>query len=307
MPELPEVQTVVDDLNKKIKGDIIVDFWSDWKKAIKQPSYDQFIRDIKNKKILKAWRLGKNLFIDLSGGKTLYIHLKMTGHLLVKDQENIKTKKQKNTHFSDKVNQYIHHIFYLMQKSKIKAQNDNAKLKIEKKFNKTLEFSDLRKFAKIILIDTEKIKELPEIKKLGVDAMSPGFTLKKFQELLTKRKNKKIGLVLMEQELIAGIGNIYRSEILFESGIDPQRIVSSLRKNEVEKIHSQIKKVLEKAILMRGTSDSDYRDTSGAPGKFQQVLSVYNKEGAYCKKCGTIVERFKMGQRSVFYCPKCQH
>jgi len=287
MPELPEVQTVVSDLNEKIKGDIIVDFWSDWKKAIKEPSFDKFVRNTQNKKLLRAWRWGKNLFIDLSGGKTLYIHLKMTGHLLIKSKIKNQKSKLRSNYFEDKVNQYIHHIWRL-------------------KSGRTIEFSDLRKFAKIVLVDTKKIKDLPEIKKLGIDAMDSEFTLKKFREILTKRKNKKIGLVLMEQESIAGIGNIYRSEILFESGIDPQRPVSSLKENEIEKIHSQIKKILKKAIHLRGTSDSDYRDTSGAPGGFQNVLKVYNREKENCKKCGTIIKRMQMGQRSVFFCPKCQ-
>ena len=225
MPELPEVQTVVSDLNKKIKGDTIVSFWSDFPKAIKningeKPSHiatqnvaGRFQKEIKGRKILGARRIGKNMFIDLSGKKTLYLHLKMTGHLLVKraitnNQETItkgkninsKNKKlQTKNYFDDRVNKYVHHIWYL--------KTQNAK-------RIALEFSDMRKFAKIVLVDTDKILELPEIKKLGIDAMDPKFNLQKFTEILEKRKNKPIGIVLMEQESIAGIGNIYRSEIL---------------------------------------------------------------------------------------------
>jgi formamidopyrimidine-DNA glycosylase len=293
MPELPEVQTIVDDLNRKIQGDIIAGFWSDWPKAIKGVNLKKFEAEINGKKILKAWRIGKNMFIDLSGGKTIYIHLKMTGHLLIRTQDT-KNKKQKNkNYFNDRVNQYIHHIWKL-------------------KSGKTLEFSDLRKFAKIVLIDTDKVMELPEIKKLGVDAMSKEFTLGKFEEILEKRKSKKIGLVLMEQELIAGIGNIYRSEILFDAGIHPERLVGDLKKVEVKNIYTSILRILRKAIKMRGTSDSDYRDTSGAPGNFHKILKVYRKDGEMCscvrkkKKCDTIVKRIKIGQRSVFFCPKCQ-
>ncbi len=307
MPELPEVQTIVDDLNKKIKGDTIVGFWSDWKKAIKHPVYAKFARDIKNRKISRARRIGKNIFIDLSGGKSLYIHLKMTGHLLVKNQETVNSEQKRvanklipkklKSYFNDRVNQYIHHIFYL--KSKIL----NTKYKIP---DTTLEFSDLRKFGKIVLDDTEKINNLPEIKKLGVDAMSADFTLNKFQEILNKKNNKPIGLLLMEQELIAGIGNIYRSEILFEAGILPERKIASLSPEEIKNIYQNIKKVLKHAIKLRGTSDSDYRDTSGAPGGFQKVLKVYNKENAKCQKCGRIIKRLKLGQRSAFYCAFCQ-
>jgi formamidopyrimidine-DNA glycosylase len=287
MPELPEVQTIIADLNRKIKGDIITDFWSDWPKAIKGKTLAAFKKEIKGQKILGARRIGKNIFIDLSGGKTLYIHLKMTGHLLVKRAITKKQETKTKNYFNDRVNQYIHHIWYLGK-------------------NKTMEFSDVRKFAKIVLDDTEKINNLPEIKKLGVDAMSPQFTLNKFQEILDKRKNKAIGLVLMEQELIAGIGNIYRSEILFEAGIAPTRIIKKLKDSEIKKIYQAIKKVLEKAIRLRGTSDSDYRDTSGAPGNFQKVMRVYRQTGKKCPKCDTIIRRSTLGQRSIFFCSKCQ-
>lgn len=282
MPELPEVQTIINDLNEKIAGDTITGFWTDWAKTIKGLSAGNFEKQIKNKKILKVRRIGKNIFIDLSGGKTIYIHLKMTGHLLVKN-ENIKTNK----YFSERVNQYIHHIWRL-------------------KSGRTLEFSDLRKFGKIMLVDTENVKNLKEIKELGIDALDKEFTLEKFQELLSKKPKTPIGIFLMDQNLLSGIGNIYRSEILFEAGASPWRKNKDVSLDEKRKIYQAIGKVLEKAIKLRGTSDSDYRDTSGAPGGFQKVLKVYNRKGEVCKKCGGKVKREKLGGRSVFFCEKCQ-
>lgn len=287
MPELPEVQTIVSDLNRKIKGEVITDFWSDWLKTIKGITLGKFKETLKGKKILEVRRIGKNIFVDLTGGKTIYMHLKMTGHLLVKGKkENVKGKNGKD-YFKDKVNQYVHHIFYF-------------------KSGKTLEFSDLRKFGKIVLADTGKIREIKEIKKLGVDALSKDFTYGKFEELAQARKNIPIVNFLIDQGIISGIGNIYRSEILFESGIMPQRRVKTLSLVEKKAVHSQILKVLKKAVKLRGTSDSDYRDTSGAPGNFQKVLKVYRRDGERCKKCQGMVKRIKMGQRSVFYCPSCQ-
>ncbi|MDP1845350.1 MAG: bifunctional DNA-formamidopyrimidine glycosylase/DNA-(apurinic or apyrimidinic site) lyase [Candidatus Moranbacteria bacterium] len=286
MPELPEVQTIIDDLKRKIKGDVIIDFWSDWKKAVKMP-FEKFAKEVKDKKILSASRIGKNIFINLSGGKTIYIHLKMTGHLLVKSKiQNPKSKTDGKDYFNDKVNQYIHHVFYL-------------------KSGRTLEFSDLRKFGKIILADTNKIGEIKEIKSLGVDAMSKEFSLEKLSELLDGKKTK-IKLLLMDQSKIAGIGNIYVSEILFESGILPVRPADKIDKEERKNLYKSIKKVLLKAIELRGTSDSDYRDTAGAPGEFQEVLKVYRRAGKKCPRCGTIIQREKIGQRGTFYCPVCQ-
>jgi formamidopyrimidine-DNA glycosylase len=286
MPELPEVQTIVDDLNRKIKGDVVVGFWTDWKKTIRMP-IEKFEKEIKGKKILSASRIGKNIFINLSGGKTIYIHLKMTGHLLVKRKaKSEKRNIDEDDFFSDKVNQYIHHIFYL-------------------KSGRTLEFSDVRKFGKIILADTEKIKEIKEIGSLGADAMSKEFTLEKFDEILDKRKTI-IKLLIMDQSKIAGIGNIYASEMLYEAGILPTRPAEQVSREERKKLYQAIKKTLEKAIKLRGTSDSDYRDTSGAPGEFQKVLKVYRRAGKKCRKCGTIVQRIKLGQRGTFFCPVCQ-
>jgi formamidopyrimidine-DNA glycosylase len=286
MPELPEVQTIIDDLNQKIKGDTVAGFWSDWKKSIRMP-VEKFAREIKGKKILGASRIGKNIFINLLGGKTIYIHLKMTGHLLVKSEiRNPKSETRGKDYFSEKVNQYIHHIFYL-------------------KSGRTLEFSDVRKFGKIILEDTGKIAEIKEIKSLGVDAMSRSFTFEKFDEILDAKKTK-IKLLLMDQSKIAGIGNIYASEILFEAGILPGRPAIDTSQEERKMLYKSIKKVLKKAIELRGTSDSDYRDTAGAPGEFQKVLKVYRRAGKKCAKCGTIVQREKMGQRGTFFCPVCQ-
>lgn len=309
MPELPEVQTIVGDLKRKIKGDIIIGFWSDWSRAIKGISGKFFSSEIKGRKILDIKRKGKNIFIDLSGGKTIYIHLKMTGHLLVKRvksqisnyklQTNQKNKNQNNRrdYFDERVNQYIHHIWHL------KVSGSKGQMS---KYNKTLEFSDLRKFGKIILVDTERIGEIKEIKKLGVDAISKEFTLNQFRGILLKRSRKLIGEILIDQELISGIGNIYRSEILFEAGILPQRRAENLSDLEAKKLYKAISKILQKAIRLRGTSDSDYRDTTGAPGNFQKVLNVYQREGLFCRKCKESVKRIKMGQRSVFYCPNCQ-
>ncbi|MFA5994167.1 MAG: zinc finger domain-containing protein, partial [Parcubacteria group bacterium] len=155
-------------------------------------------------------------------------------------------------------------------------------------------------------VNTEDIAQLPEIKSLGMDAMDSQFDFKFFDALLEKKKKMAIGILLMDQHLLAGIGNIYRSEILFVAGVLPERKNETLTLAERKKIFQAIRSILKKAIRMRGTTDSDYRDTSGAPGGFQKVLQVYGKTGEKCQKCATIVARSKMGQRSIFYCPVCQ-
>ncbi len=282
MPELPEVQTIVNDLNKKVVGEQIVGFWSDWKKNVR-PSFPKFKKEVVDAKIVSARRIGKQIIIDLSNKNSILIHLKMSGHLLFKPYSGKATVE-----FSEKVNQYIHHIFTF-------------------KNGATLEFSDLRKFGWLGIVKTEEVKNTKEIQNLGVDALSSSFTFKKFKEILNKKQKSIIGMVLLDQSLIAGIGNIYRSEILFSAGVNPKRKVFDLSKKEIEKIFKAIKSILKKAVKMRGTSDSDYRDMEGKSGNFHKVLNAYHREGKKCKKCKTTkIIREKLAQRSIFFCPKCQ-
>ncbi len=282
MPELPEVQTVVSQLERKLVGKTIVRFWSDWKKKVLTP-YARFLRTIKGATVLGTRRLGKHIVIDLDNGFSLVAHLKMTGHFLVKDNHNRTSK----AFIEDRVNGYIHHIFTFQDGT-------------------TLEFSDMRKFGWLQVLPTTEVETLPSILSLGIDALSTKLTQSCFEALLLPKKRRSIGETLLEQERIAGIGNIYRSEALFLAGILPTRIISTLSVAEKKKLLLSIKHVLRQAVRLRGTSDGDFRDTDGLEGRFQKTLHVYGRTGKPCKKCGTMVERKKLGARSIFYCSRCQ-
>lgn len=282
MPELPEVQTVVTQLDRKIVGKTIVKFWSDWKKKI-LPSYAVFAKTAKGAKVRAVRRLGKHIVIDLRNGHSIVAHFKMTGHFLVKDRRNRKAK----AFTQDPINGYIHHIF---------AFSDGT----------TLEFSDMRKFGWLRAVKTSAVETLPSIASLGIDALSPQLTEERFQALFSKKQEHRIGTALLEQNLIAGIGNIYRSEALFLAGILPTRRIGTLAAAEWKKLCIAVRKVLRKAVKLRGTSDGDFRDTDGLQGGFQRTLHVYARTGEPCKKCGTMILRKKIAERSVFYCPQCQ-
>lgn len=282
MPELPEVQTVVTQLGQKVVGKTIKSFWSDWKKNI-FPSYAVFAKKTKGASVLSTRRFGKHIVVDLDNGYSIVSHLKMTGHFLYKTKQN----RESRVFTEDSRNGYIHHIF---------AFTDGA----------TLEFSDMRKFGWLRIMKTGEVETLKSIAELGIDALSPKLDQKMFHALLSEKKTRPIGVVLLEQHLIAGIGNIYRSEALFLAGVLPTRRIDTLTKKEWPKILPAIKKVLRTAVKLRGTSDGDFRDTDGLEGRFQRTLHVYGRTGKPCKKCGTIVLRKKLGQRSVFYCPRCQ-
>ncbi len=317
MPELPEVQTIVGDLNKKIIGKRIVGVWFDAPKLIKRPKAEDLENQIKGLRIKEIKRRGKNILIYLGKPKTansksadnkqlaaddmlLLIHQKMTGHLLVGKWSVRKTKTRmrlsedgRNSVISlikgplnEKVNNYIHVIFYL----------DSGE---------QLALSDLRKFAKVVFGKRNEIENIPELKKLGIDPLDGRFTFEKFNKIIRSLPGK-IKQILMDQEKISGIGNIYSDEILWKAQIHPLRRANSLSEGELKKIYKATGGILKKAIKLRGTSISDFRDTAGKSGNYGNVRSVYRKEGRPCPVCGGKIERIRIGGRSAHFCPVCQ-
>jgi formamidopyrimidine-DNA glycosylase len=273
MPELPEVQTIVNDL-QILTNDTIIGFWTNFKKAIKTEAFE---KEIAKRKIVNIKRVGKNVIFELDNDNFVIIHLKMTGRLILAKNQKTNTEPSEEKH--------LHHVFYLKKKGSLK-------------------FYDIRKFATLELVSHEKLSEISKAK--GIDPLSKDFTLKKFTTILQNKKKKNVKEVLMDQSTISGIGNIYASEIPYDAKISPLRKAESLSKDEIKTLHKSIVKILKQAIKMRGTSFSDYRDAQGKKGGFQNKLKVYGKAGKKCDKCGTIIEKVVVGQRSTFFCPGCQ-
>lgn len=295
MPELPEVETIVRSLNKTILGRKIENGWSDWEKIVKKPSnFEEFRRKIKGRKIKKIWRRGKNIIIELSENRSLLIHQKMTGHLLIGNWKFLPAGRRGKTGnwtpvlkgpLEDSVNRFLHLIFWL---------DDGRQLAL----------SDLRKFAKVELFNQAELQK--ELSSLGPEPLDESFTFKKFKEILGQRRGK-IKQVLMDQEVVAGIGNIYSDEILWEAKINPLRKVDNLKDDELLKIYKAVPKVLSRAIKLQGDSMSDYRLITGEKGHYQEVQKVYQQEGRPCqRKDGGIIKRIKIAGRSGHYCPQCQ-
>ena len=284
MPELPEVQTVVDDLNRKIKNRKITGVWTDARKIVRG-SFPDFRKSVIGRKILRVERRAKNILIYFDSGKLMLTHLKMTGHYLVGrwDLRKPKPTPVSDGRLSEKVNAYIHVVFVL----------DDGRM---------LALSDLRKFAKIMFGDVDDI--CANLKDLGPEATEISF--KDFDRLLEKSR-KPIKKLLMDQNLIAGIGNIYSDEILFDAKIHPLSLAGSLDPERRKRLYRSIKKILKKALELRGTSVSDFRDTSGVEGDYGLRRLVYRREGKPCPgKCPGKVKRIKIGGRSSYYCSDCQ-
>jgi len=286
MPELPEVETTIRDLKKKVLKRTFLDVWTDFPKMIKSPkSFEEFKKKIKGKKILDIRRVGKNIVFDLSGDLSLLIHQKLTGHLLYgkwQEKDGKWEAKIKGPLKDDPMNRFLHLVFQL----------DNG-------FQIAL--SDLRKFAKVELTDSETLKK--ELSSLGPDPLKISF--EEFKKRLTSKKGK-IKQVLMDQKVISGIGNIYSDESLFEAKISPLREARTLKEKELRALYNALGKVLKKAIEVQGESISDYRLPSGEKGGFDPLRKVYRRKGEKCPRCGAIIKKVKIGGRSAHFCPKCQ-
>jgi len=289
MPELPEVETIVRDLQKEVLGRAFIDVWTDFKKIIKLPkSFEQFKKEIKGKKIQKIWRRGKNILINLSKNNTLLIHQKLTGHLLLGKWQQKEGKWEATIPGplkEDPMNKFLHLIFWL----------DN---------NQMLALSDLRKFAKVELLNKDTLEK--ELSSFGPEPLEKDFTFEKFKEVLDKKRKGKIKQVLMDQEVIAGIGNIYSDEILWKAKIHPFKEIKQLSDEEIKRIYNAMREILPKAIKLGGESISDFRRISGQRGYFDKERKVYRREGEKCSRCGTIIKRVKLASRSAHFCPHCQ-
>lgn len=279
MPELPEVETTTRGLRKAILGLVIKDVWTDLASHDKRQSgnisnpkfFPIFKKEILNKKVLSVERRAKNILINISGNKTILVHLKMTGYLFYGKNPKIK---------------FAHVIFSLSNK-------------------KFLVFSDLRKFGKITLLETATMHESKHLNNLGPEPLANNFTLEKLKERLNKKPNGKIKTTLIDQSIIAGIGNIYSDEILWRAGVNPERKVSDIKETEMKIIFKAIKETLAKGIDFGGDSMSDYRNIHGLPGKFQLHHKAYRRTGEKCRKkgCKGIIKRKIVNGRSAHFCP----
>ncbi|MBU1090076.1 bifunctional DNA-formamidopyrimidine glycosylase/DNA-(apurinic or apyrimidinic site) lyase [Patescibacteria group bacterium] len=286
MPELPEVETQVRDLQFLI-GRKILEVSSNTKKAF-TPRFSEFKKRIENKKILAIERRAKYIIFTLtsklthhlSGGLTsarktqkLLIHFRMTGHFLI-SKNSIPLEKS------------VRHFFKLSGGT-------------------WLQFSDIRKFGTLRLVSERDFQNLPEIRKLGAEPLSKNFTFTKFREII-QPKTGKLKSALLDQKIIAGIGNIYADEICFAAGLHPASQIEKLNPCDIEKLFCEIRNQLRKGIRNRGTTIGEFVDVRGKIGKNQNSLAAYRRHGKECKICGTILRKMKISQRTTSFCPKCQ-
>lgn len=267
MPELPEVETIRRGLEKRILAKKINRVEINTDRMVKKPSLKRFKEEVEGKNFTQVIRRGKYLILALSSGKKIVIHLRMTGQLIY---------GRKDT------------------KNRVSFLLSNGKY---------LNLNDKRHLGEIRLV--ENWEKVPGIAKMGMEPLEDSFTLKVFGEMLNKKK-ARIKPLLMNQEFLAGVGNIYAQEALFKARIHPERHAHRLKRDEVKALFSEIRKVLKKAIDYKGSSFSSYVDAQGRRGSFHSRLRVYGRAGESCIKCKTPLEFIRLAGRGTSFCPKCQ-
>ncbi|PIX62447.1 DNA-formamidopyrimidine glycosylase [Candidatus Uhrbacteria bacterium CG_4_9_14_0_2_um_filter_41_50] len=280
MPELPEVETIRRGLQKAIIGKTI-DF-VEIKDGKPLRGAEDFEDQIKDQITDSIERVGKLLLIKFESGLYLAIHLKMTGQLIYQDKENEIIGGHEVPGVDQ--NKYTRVIFNFTDRSK-------------------LYFNDLRKFGYIELIDEEQKNRVWA--KFGPDPTNPDFSLEIFIDQIKNRK-ASIKSILLNQQLIAGIGNIYADEACFAAKIRPDRATDSLTSDELGRLSAAIVDILNKAVEVGGTTFRNYVGADGKRGNYSDLLCVYGRAGLECLVCGSEIQKQKTAGRGTHYCPACQ-
>ena len=271
MPEIAEVRVVAKVLKKNLLGKRITKVQVLYSGVIDE-DINIFMRDIENKTFKDITTCGKWLLFNL-GEKTMLSHLRMEGKY-----------------------------FYVPSGEKI-TKHDHVIFNLDNGYD--LCYNDVRKFGKILTIDTNKVKDCPYIKKLGLEPDDKKLTS---TYLLEKLKAKKIPIkeALLDQTIINGLGNIYANEVLFAASINPFKRACDIKENEATKIICEASRIIARAFELGGTTIKSYTSSLGVIGHYQDELKVQSREGQSCFICNTPIKRKKLNGRSVFYCDKCQ-
>lgn len=275
MPELPEVESVATELRLSLIGGRIAERIAAvhilWARTVAHPDPATLAAVLLGQSFVSVGRRGKYLLLGLDSGDTLIVHLRMTGRLEVLSSDNPA------------------------------LTGPHVRAWFELAGGQRLVFTDQRKFGRIWLVgDTDAV-----VGKLGPEPLAWDFTPELFAAKLADRR-AVIKALLLDQTVVAGLGNIYADESLFVAGIHPLRPAGSLAPEETERLHAAIQQVLGQAIGARGTTLRDYRPAYGAEGAYQNQLRVYAQTDRPCQRCGTPIRRIRVAQRGTHFCPSCQ-
>lgn len=296
MPELPEVEIIKIGLNKLLPGYKVTRVISDWPK-----SFPNTAADVKNflvgAKIKSVRRRAKVLMIDLDSKYTLVIHLKMTGQLvLVQERRTANGERRFGAgHPSDSLI------------GKLPAKSTRVTFYLDSKYgNAKLFFNDQRKFGWVRLIPTVEVPNIDFFKKVGPEPLGDELTSSEFANRLKKRLNTSVKAALLDQTVIAGVGNIYADESLWGAKIHPATLVKSLSSRKLKVLFEELQYVLRLSIEKGGSTDRNYVNAEGKKGSYLTFARVFRREGQACPRCGATIIKTRVAGRGTHLCPKEQ-
>lgn len=273
MPEMPEVESVRRSLQPHLTGRQIINVQVDLPRLIRCPSPAQFADVLHNKRVQAVERRGKYLLLMLTDDWVLVVHLRMTGRL-------------QYVRPGEEIDRFAH----------IHFQLDNGDCLI---------YADTRTLGTLHLLPQTELGQIRGLAGLGPEPLSAEFTIPYFCDMLAKRQSK-IKSLLLNQQYVAGLGNIYVDESLAIAGIHPERTAASLTNDEVKALFAAINQVIGDGIDHGGTTLRDYLNAEGKRGSHQQHLLVYGRKDEPCRRCGTPIRRIELGGRGTHFCPQCQ-
>jgi formamidopyrimidine-DNA glycosylase len=286
MPELPEVETIRIGLARLLPKLVVKDVWHDWPKSFPNAPAD-VARFLVSARIKNVRRRAKVLIIELSSGYSLVIHLKMTGQLVYVGKKRFAAGHPTDSLIGKLPDKSTHVIIDFTDGSK-------------------LFFNDQRKFGWIRLLPTAEVPLIDFMQTVGPEPLEDDFTVDKFIEQLMKRKNSPIKAVLLDQKVLAGVGNIYADESLWLAKIHPAKLVSQVPKTRLVVLHQAIRDVLEQSIASGGSTDRTYVNAKGERGNYLNFAQVFRKAGQPCPRCGTEIIKVRVAGRGTHICPKEQ-
>lgn len=287
MPELPEVETVRRGLHGLIIGRIIKNVTHDTPKGFPNAPTD-VEAFLAGATITDVRRRAKVLLIDLSTDYTLVIHLKMTGQLVFRSSEAVFGAGHPNNSLIGKLPDRSTRVTFTF------ADDSH------------LYFNDQRKFGWVKLMPTLEVPNIDFMKKVGPEPLEADFTADEFAGRFTRRAKSPIKAALLDQTVIAGVGNIYADESLWGAKIHPKQLVGTLSKADYKKLYIELRAVMNLAIEKGGSTDKNYVNAEGKRGSYMDFARVFRREGKECPRCNTVIVKFKAAGRGTHICPHCQ-
>jgi formamidopyrimidine-DNA glycosylase len=286
MPELPEVETIRVGLSRLLPGKVVKDVWHDWPK-----SFPNAPADVKNflisAKIINIRRRAKVLIIGLSSKYSLVIHLRMTGQLVFRGEQVFGAGHPNNSLIGE-------------------LPDKSTRVILEFTDGSKLFFNDQRKFGWMRLLPSLEVPEIDFLKTVGPEPLEDDFTAGKFIERLKLRPKSAIKAVLLDQKVLAGVGNIYADESLWMAKIHPLNPVSKIPRNKLAALHRELRAVLKLSIEKGGSTDRNYVNSEGQKGSYLSFANVFRKQGQPCPRCGATIIKIRAAGRGTHICPKEQ-